>query len=361
MHLYYKLVSLKSIPILYGILLATCFFSCQHKESNKVKDQHQINQQLSKLSLLLQDAAFAVSVAKGQDSAYYTSQGKAVPDFSDNKETIKKSFKDEKIATNIAGFYALECGIGALIQQKNGTPVEWLTKIVNNKLDSGDILLLNRFANASWKAGQPFRSLLRIKKDNFIPANFLSESETKKDYDQVRAAAFKLLDSLKDISSGSKEQQFKKIGGLMKDKQFAFEMAKYMEASYYSGLNKPVPAFTAASEDSVMIDKSVFEEKVATNIAGFYALECGLNYLVTSQQKLPSEILQSIVDGKISEKDKELLERFANVTWKAGQPFRSLDRITRDIFTPFYFLSKEEIEKDWIQIITIAKMLIKKL
>jgi hypothetical protein len=33
------------------------------------------------------------------------------------------------------------------------------------------------------------------------------------------------------------------------------------------------------------------EEKIATNLAGFYALECGLSYLATAQKKLPSAVL----------------------------------------------------------------------
>jgi hypothetical protein len=44
------------------------------------------------------------------------------------------------------------------------------------------------------------------------------------------------------------------------------------------------------------------------------------------------------------------MKRFANATWKAGQPFRSLDRITRKTFTCFDLLPPEEVEKDWMQI-----------
>ena len=353
---------MKPTHILYGMLLAACYLSCNTTGTDKVDNQKQIDEQLSKINSLLRDSSFAVSIAKAQDSAYYASQGKTVPEFSaGTEEKTKKSHKDGKIATNLAGFYALECGIGVLVDQKGETPVYWLNKIVNKQLDSSGILLLNRFANATWKAGQPFRSLSRIKRDNFISANLLSEAETKKDHDQVLAAAVKLLGSLKDVSDSSKEIQFKKIGMLMRDKAYAFEMAKHMEASYYRSLNQTVPEFISAAQDSATEEKSVFEEKVATNIAGFYALECGLNYLVTTKHKLPSNILQSIVDGTITQQDKELLERFANATWKAGQPFRNVDRITRDVFIPFYFLSKEEIEKDWVQIKNVAGILIKQL
>ena len=47
----------------------------------------------------------------------------------------------------------------------------------------------------------------------------------------------------------------------------------------------------------------------------------------------------------MSEADKLIFARFANATWKAGQPFRDLKRITRATFTPFYFLTEADIER----------------
>jgi hypothetical protein len=52
--------------------------------------------------------------------------------------------------------------------------------------------------------------------------------------------------------------------------------------------------------------------------------------------------------------------RFANVTWKAGQPFRGLDRIAHATFTPYYFLTEAELEKDWIQIKLAAGLVLAK-
>ena len=59
------------------------------------------------------------------------------------------------------------------------------------------MLLLARFANTTWKAGQPFRSLSRITRDTFRPAALLSEEELKKDFEQIRAASVKLLEAMK--------------------------------------------------------------------------------------------------------------------------------------------------------------------
>ncbi len=352
---------MKATPVLYKILIVVCLASCAQKKEKDMETQKQIQEQLGKLNSLLRDSAFAMAFAKGQDSAYYSSQKQAIPSFEDDNKKIKKSFKEEKIAINVAAFYAVECGMGIFINQKNGTPVQWLQKIVNKKTGSGEVLLLNRFANATWKTGQPFRNLNRIKRENFIVANYLSEAETKKDYDQVMAAASKLLDSLKAYESSSKEEQFKEISRLMKNKQYALEMARHMEAAYYTAENKPVPPFVSPAEDTAIIEKNAFDEKVATNLAAFYALECGLSYLSASNNELPSDVLQSIINGNIAEKDKQLLARFANATWKASQSFRSLDRIYKDNFTPFYFLSAEEIEKDWVQIKTAAAILKKML
>ena len=351
---------MKRVYILTCMVFATVLISCSPGQKKVMTQQQSIEKEFTKLNTLIRDSALAVKIAAAQDSAYYASQGKTIPAFDTDKTmVIKKSARDEKIAINVAGFYALECGMGALIEQKGNSPVYWLTKIVNKALDSSEILLLNRFANATWKAGQPFRSLSRIKKDNFIVAALLSADETQKDADQITAAAGKLLTAIKDVAEKSADEQFKKISLLMKDKVFALEMAKHMEASYYMALKKTVPLFLSPADDTAMIDKNAFEEKVATNIAGLYALECGLTYLASSQNKLPSQVLQTIINGSISKADKRLLERFANATWKAGQPFRSIDRIAKDNFTPFYFLSDVEIEKDWVQITNIAKQLVK--
>ena len=351
---------MKCSIVLYTILPLVCFFSCAPKTEQENKSDNRSKDQLESISALLQDAAFAVSIARAQDSAYAASQKQSIPAFPDQDSMLSKSLKEEKIATNVAAFYAVECGISALIGEKGGTPVEWLKKIVAKTTDSGDVLLLNRFANATWKAGQPFRSLSRIKRDNFIAANFLSAAETKKDYDQVLAAAGLMLDSLQALEGSLKEIQRDKMKQLLQSKQFAIEMARHMEAAYYKADNKAVPEFLSASDDTAIIKKSAFEEKVATNLAGFYALECGLSYFAT-QNKDPLVVLQSIIDNTIHTKDKTLLERFANATWKASQPFRSLGRITRDNFIPFPLLSAEEVEKDWVQLQTAAAVVKKAL
>jgi hypothetical protein len=115
-------------------VIVLLFLSCSQNKSSTMQKDLAINNELKKITSLLQDGSFALEMAKNQDAAYYISQGQTVPAFlpdSADTSTIVRSLKEEKIATNIAAFYALECGIGALINQK-GRPGEWLNKLDGN-------------------------------------------------------------------------------------------------------------------------------------------------------------------------------------------------------------------------------------
>ncbi len=161
--------------------------ACGNNESLPQPDTAE--SQLQALNSLLRDSNFAVALARHQDSAYNASVGNPEAPEAWRDSTILKKVSDQKIAVNLAGFLATECAVGALMELHGGTPVAWLQRIVNNNLDSNQKLLTNRFANATWKASQPFRDMARITRDNFMVANFLSESEVQKDFDQVQAAA----------------------------------------------------------------------------------------------------------------------------------------------------------------------------
>lgn len=338
--------------------------SCANKANTNMNQDQQITEELRQITRLLRDSSYALDFAKSQDAAYYETQGQTVPDFmpeSQQQAVVKKGIKNEKIATNIAAFYALECGLGVLMDWYGGTPVEWMNKIKARQLDSAQVLLLNGFANATWKAGQPFRDLNRIARDNFVSSVFLSAADVKKDEDQIAAAAGKLLEAMRDVKDSSGTEQLQKLKTLLQDESFALEMARHIEAAYYTAQQQEVPVFLNPGDDTATLSKNAQHEKIATGIAGFYALECGLSYLASVQHKLPSAVLQSIVNDSIDPKEKILFERFANATWKAGQPFRDLDRIKRTVFVPFDLLSKEEQDKDWIQIKAAATKLLQSL
>ena len=352
----------KTIPLsfFFFVFIFHCCVSCNTR-NNPQTGSDEILRELAKIDSLLRDATFTQSMSKSLDSSYYVGIGEAPPEFltpEENTAVVIMRLKDEKIATNLAGFYALECGVGLLSAQNNQTPVEWLQKIKNGSADTNAVLLLNRFANSTWKAGQPFRGLSRISRYNFRVASLLSEDEVQKDFIQITNAASKLLASMDTVSKSSLLQQMQTIRHLLQDTTYAVEMAAFLDSSYaLSQKQKPIPFLTSA-DDTATIRKSVKEMKIATSIAGFYALECGLNYLVTTKHLLPSKILRSLVDDSIDKEDKMIFARFANATWKAGQPFRGLNRITRSTFTPFYFLTEHDVEKDMVQIKMVARKLL---
>lgn len=355
-----KLISMTPATILFCTVIASCNSNKTEATAQNVTGKDTIKTELRTIDSLLQDKDFAASMAMELEGAYFKNAGEPVPSFlkpGEDSLQVEKSIKEEKIATNVAGFYALECGINYLCSQDNAAPSEWIEKISNGKPGDASIEILNRFANATWKAGQPFRGLDRIKKTNFIGWSGLSEDEVKKDYRQIQGAANKLKSHIK----GSKEEQLAQLKALLQDKDFAYTMAAHMDSAYYTGENKPVPAFLSKEEVSATKKKSFKEEKIATNIAGFYAMECGLNYFVAAKKQSPSAILKSITNGTISKEDKLLFCRFANATWKAGQPFRGLDRVTRQTFTPFNFLNEADIEKDWVQIKAAAEKTLREL
>lgn len=344
-----------------AVMLLIAALSCAEQKQKDMPDKEQMKTQLNQISNLLQDSGFTRAMAETLEAAYYIAEKQPVPSFTAgdiDTAQVKKNIKDEKIATGIAPLYALECGIGQLMEVYNGTPVEWLDKIIDNKLDSTQVLILNRFANATWKAGQPFRGLERIKRPVFISSFFLPEDEVQKDYDHILSTAKMLRQKMTDVKDSSISHQLQRINALLQDKQFAFDVAANAEAVYYTTLHKAVPSFLKPGEDTATQSKSMLDEKIAVNIAGFYALECGLSYLATAQNALPSKVLHDIVTDSLTTPEKKLFERFANATWKAGQPFRSLDRITRHNFTPFDLLSPSEMDKDWVQIKAAAEKLI---
>ncbi len=317
--------------------------------------------QLKKLQALLQSPDFALEMASSLDAAYYKGQGQTPPAFLSAEEETKtadKPYKEEKIAINLAGFYALEAGIGVLSEQTKETPTAILDSIVKDARPEADMLLIARFANATWKAGQPFRALNRITRDTFRPAALLSNDELKKDFTQIKAAAEKLLEKMQPVKDQPREAQLKALQTLLQSTDFALEMASWLDAAYYKGLGQTPPPFLTDEEQTKVTAKPVREEKIAMNLAGFYAVECGLGVLSERSGETPIAILEAIAAGRRSNEDMLLLARFANATWKAGQPFRSLSRITRDTFRPAALLSEDDLKKDFDQIVAASAKLL---
>lgn len=175
--------------------------------------------QLEMLERILHDAEFAKAMAKWLNDAYYIGVGQTPPEFistTDTPEQIKM-----KVAINLAGFYALESGIGVLSERSGYTPMEILDAIRTNQLGEKDMLLLARFANATWKASQPFRDLARITKPNFIPAVKLTDEELRKDFVQIVNAATKLGDELRNFVQRQKADDRDKVSAARSEARIA--------------------------------------------------------------------------------------------------------------------------------------------
>lgn len=324
-----------------------------------IQDQ-KTNAELMQIDALLKDTDFALKVAAKQEAAYYEGIGKHAPVFiseNDKVNNVERPLIDEKTAVSLAGFYAVETGIGWLCKRDELTPIESLQNIVQNKIAESDLELLSRFANATWKAGQPFRALERIQRPVFTVFDLLQEEQVAKDRNQIINAAGKLYNDIQDLAGAETAIQFQQIRSYLQSVEYAYEMASFLNKTHRERKQKPPREFIKESEKDFLLNKPVVDLKIATNVAGLYALECSLAYFVNQKKITPSNFLQLVVENKMEPQDKELMNRFANATWKASQPFRGMERITRPIFTPFYFLPDDEVDKDWTQLQTAAKQL----
>lgn len=175
--------------------------------------------QFEALKQLLQNKEVAEEMAKWQNDAYYRNLKQEPPEFIKPEERGTPVEK-EKIAKNLAGVYALECGVGVICERDNKTLLEVLKAINEKSISEKDMILLARFANATWKAGQVFQSPNRVERDTFRPAVTLTTVELKKDFDQIYAASEQLYSRLtqmvsKGMSPGEKEQLIAGIDSLV--------------------------------------------------------------------------------------------------------------------------------------------------
>ncbi|KIC96260.1 hypothetical protein OI18_00380 [Flavihumibacter solisilvae] len=317
--------------LIVSVLALFLFLACSSAPESQ--SPVAIQEELDKLKQALLDRDFMTGVARAQEAAYYDALGQAVPSFisaEDSSQVILKSLRDERIAATLSSFYALECGISAMTRRKRGTtPLTILQQVEAWRIDTTSKLLLRCFADATWRTGQPFMSLKSIVK---VQPNYEV---------QLRLVAKKMIADLEDVAGGSCQMQTKKIRHLMQDSTYMHKMAEYID-----------PAILKT--ETGIIERSKYEEKVATNLPGAFALECGITFLAKTKQQLPSALIRSINENTISEEDMMLMCRFANATWKSSQPFRGLNRIKGSTFIPFSQLSDEEVEKDRVQIRSAA-------
>lgn len=108
-------------------------------------------------------------------------------------------------------------------------------------------------------------------------------------------------------------------------------------------------------------------QKIAMNQAGLYAADTAANLLAAQYSDVTEEnyleALKSIAEGKLDSDDKYVVKNCANLSWRAGQPFRDigskpLNRITRDVNAQFNTLPEDEQDKDLVQTRTGAQLIL---
>jgi hypothetical protein len=175
---------------------------------------------------------------------------------------------------------------------------------------------------------------------------------------------------------------FNRIDEVIRDKKFLVEVADACDRAYREEARKHSEArgevaadwmtqeLFSAQEREVLLhgrpenspevaavyDKA--QKKLATNTAGFYAIQDALGLLHSLHQEDPfiaDETLTAVDGDKASPQLMDIFARFAHATWAAGQPFK--DRETRPVMQPFDLLSEDEKAKDFVQIHTAAHVL----
>lgn len=155
---------------------------------------------------------------------------------------------------------------------------------------------------------------------------------------------------------------FNKITGIFRSKKIAVKAANILNRAYAEGTGNP--------DLYCQFDES-HPEKVAINVAGLYAADTAASIiaLLRSEKDVEKEYvkaLEDIAQENLKNDEKLITNMCANLSWRAGVPFRDinsnpLNKIKREINMHFYLLSNDEKEKDLIQIVVGAKILLEEI
>ena len=109
---------------------------------------------------------------------------------------------------------------------------------------------------------------------------------------------------------------------------------------------------------------------IAMNIAGVYAADSAANAIAALRAPqtvgAPTTVseegyvaaLRAIAEDDLDDVERYITRQFANVAWRAGQPFRGLARLARPVNVQFNMLPTHEVDKDSAQIRAAAKSLL---
>jgi len=151
--------------------------------------------------------------------------------------------------------------------------------------------------------------------------------------------------------------QFQLLNGLLQNQAFAAEVSLVAQRAYAGnnasghGINLSTASMTDSQKD----------QDIAINVAPFYALDALVTKRWLEERKTPVETLQEVVNGVASPVGVTEVGLLANATWKAGQPFRGINRIERSVFQSLVTLPQGELNKDHVIVKAVASHLLERM
>ena len=147
-----------------------------------------------------------------------------------------------------------------------------------------------------------------------------------------------------------------KMECIIRDRQNLIEVANRCDKAYAEGVGHP-EWYTPFGEEQ--------PEKVAQNYAGAQAVMSGVGAICHLRRgkldKIGLKILWQIINNKLKPEEHDLLLRFSNATWGAGQPFRGGNLSRADHVNMFDLLPYEEVLKDYYQVRAAAEFFFRKM
>lgn len=148
---------------------------------------------------------------------------------------------------------------------------------------------------------------------------------------------------------------------LMRDKEFLIQTAETCNFAYYKATSQPQTPLFSDIERAVLLlgdSKEVITtkgiKKLATNTAGFFAVQEAVFEFANENNCEPIDVLENIVGEDSDPKILSKAMRYAHATWLTSNAHRN--GTTRAIVKPFDQLTEEEKSFDKVQIKTSAQM-----
>lgn len=153
------------------------------------------------------------------------------------------------------------------------------------------------------------------------------------------------------------------VDKLIRNKTFLIHTAEACNSAYLnSTCSQQSPLFSYVErelllkEDNYPIRTSNGMKKLATNLAGFYAMQEAVFAFSNENRCDPLDVIKNIASDTPDTKILNLAQRFAHATWLTSNSHRS--GFTRKMVMPYDMLSDNDKFLDTVQIVTSAKILL---